>query len=346
MKNYSTARSKLSDGQKAAMDTEYQAMRQKGKLAFTSKITGLDYTIPENAKRPAAKPGTKTTSASSFKPKFTNGLIENLVRPRSTEKIDLTPPKGSKPPTKPAATSERLETLQGVYNSGRAKDEVDGMVKLRSSDRKSSVDNYAGKDSYLPTVPTLARSSAAARYISQEGNILASKALSKVDKKFGTNLDGRELFGQSTTERDMSPALKSLLYKMAYGKYKSTGENKGTFLYDDMKGHISEEEFDKLMVAKSPNLGLIEKGILSLGSTAIDYALTIGGGGYERDPITGNIKVTDSYDFINEKNVAEDGKTTKKGWTGNAHLDNDGEQFIKLHNRFSDYDLGRGLRIC
>lgn len=335
MEKYKSAYKQLSASDKSAMDIEYATNRKAGKLIFNSKVTGLDYTIPENAGR---KSTTSDKAAGDYNPRDYNPLMQDKIAPFSLNDPNRKFPQ----PAKPVIAPDRLSEITNIYNATQtpqAKEEMAAIQKTESKAPEVARGNEKN-GSYIKALNSSLTfgSSAGARVISQIANRKVSAMLGAVDEAIGTKLNNKELFSQQMDEADLSPKAKSLLYKIADRKASNTGKNEGFMSYEDYEGILPDADYKALTKAKGLGGSKIDQGVLTIGSAGADLGLTVGGASFKKDPETGMIKISDSYDFISKGNITKDGKLDKT-WTKNIKMDTNKEANFSTHNNFTEYDL-------
>lgn len=365
MDKYKQAAAKLTPAKKAEMNQEYQQMKAKGKLAFTSTVTGLDYTIPENAK--STKPAPKSAFANNefmnkvmgvTQPKPVNIRTDKGVPAPKAKEVGVPEkytPSISRSSTAVASNPQErilsdLDKAVAAYDKGKSPAEVAAINKVKAD--AGNRPKFSAKEeptekkstSYLPTVKNVLGSTTLARAMSEITNMYASKALKTVDKALGTNLDSKELLGMNTTGDDYSAATKSLLAKMAYGEHNRTGANKGSITYEDAKAYLSKEDYQALMKAKTGEYGIVDKAKLSLGSVGVDYGTTVGGASWSRDPKTNKVTITDKWDANNDDNTKrnKDGDLEFKPWLDDATMSENKKSFFRGafgHDKMTKYDV-------
>jgi len=100
---------------------------------------------------------------------------------------------------------------------------------------------------------------------------------------------------------------KAALYKMVDNAIKRTGKLSGTTEYEDYETTPNAKK--KIIEIKKGNLNPLIGAYLGTVDPAYNMATTVGRGSYTKDPVTGNIKYTDNYDFKN--NFTQDSTTGK-----------------------------------
>jgi hypothetical protein len=342
MDKYTSAQGKLSAASKAAMDNEYQSMKDKGRIMFKSKVTGLDYTIPENVKGKGSKAASKPASV-SVNPITSNPMVDALSGKKSTGSFSLDRPKDMKYANPTGASTDRLQELSKLYDDNQQNSTSGDDIKTaRKSEKKvRNIDQGTIKDtSHINTLNNILGSTAIARFGSELANKAISPVLSKIDGVLGTNLDGKETFGQHMDETGLNASAKSILYKIADKKAQRTGKNEGSITYEDYRDVLPKEDYEALMDSKSGKDPKVIQAAMSLSSPGVDLGLTVGGANYKKDPATGRINISDSYDFINSSNKNKDG-SFKKGWVNTTKKSDSEKAYFDMHDASTMYDIGR-----
>lgn len=155
---------------------------------------------------------------------------------------------------------------------------------------------------------------------------------------------GRELVNMQVDEGTFSKKQRDLLYRAVDKKASESGKNHGVVGYEDIASFLPEEEASKLMDAVRGRMSSMDRALLAATNGAADIALSLGNFTYDRDPVSGKVKLYDEYDFINRSNVEknQDGKQVlKKDWVGDKtrNSDENTKKFFSEHDKLTQYDL-------
>lgn len=338
MNKYKEARDKLSNSQRAAMDQEYQSMKNTGKLLFKSKITGLDYSIAENIKKPSGVSGSTASreSAMNSNPKRASAQVAKaFTAPTFTG--DLSKPQGA-PYPQPTAVSKPDDFGLKMDEFKTQSDNT----RVPISAPKKSLQDYI-RDSKQPTIQRAEedRTSMIPKGVASSIiGVAAAQGVAEIVNMHTKNLPGgKELLNQEIDESDLSSPERNLAYRVIEAKVKATGNNSGSIEQDDYGRVVSEADMTELAGAAKGE-SMIKNGLKSIFKPSLGVGLSLGGFNYKKDPETGKIRITDSYDFINSSNKGKDGKF-KEDWVSEKtrNQSEDSKKYFSMHDQFTKYDL-------
>lgn len=321
MSKYGEARAKLSDADKAAMDNEYRTMKSAGKLSFTSKFTGLSYSIPENIK---SKDAPK-------KEVNTNDFVNSMIGPKTFKSINLAPPKDmvySKP--EPQKIPESFTKVDPEIKQDN--------TKVDNVDLTPPVVAAEGSKPYYDRMKEHKNSSGVFKLLygdtSRESSIIPENVRALLSK-LATNSYTRD---DDTYDKKS----KAIIYKVGENAQKRTGKLAAGTEYEDYKGVVSDAEYDQIMKLKKGDVNPIKGAINSINSRGYNIASSLGRFSVAGDG-TGKQIVTDSYDFTNNFTDNKDG-SLKKDYMSNGKTPNEVmDAYLKDPMKASYRDLRRKL---
>lgn len=155
---------------------------------------------------------------------------------------------------------------------------------------------------------------------------LPSNASSFVSKKV---LSKNKMSRSSFTDGELK-----ILYKAADNAYKRTGKLKNGTEYVDYNGTSSNKLFDTKGVMDLANGKVNPIGGTLMGAIndSYDMASTLGRFSYVKDPKSGNIIISDAYDFKNSYTQGKDGKLKKDYMKGKT------DSYSKIRKELAEND--------
>lgn len=106
----------------------------------------------------------------------------------------------------------------------------------------------------------------------------------------------------------LTDAQKGVMYKVIDNAVKRTGKMTGGTEYEDYKGVVSPREYQQIQNAKNGHINPVLGTVMGTLSDGYNMATTLGRVSYAKDPLSGNIALTDGYNFTNNYTQGKDGK--------------------------------------
>lgn len=128
---------------------------------------------------------------------------------------------------------------------------------------------------------------------------------------------------------------KTLLYNLAESAIERTGKTTGGIEYEDYSRVMPKEDYEQLSKVVNGNVNPVTGLLLGASSPGFNIGTTLGRFSYAKNKETGEIAISDSYDFVN--NYTQDSKTGK---LKSGYMSKSGTAYQKERKNLAEKDQG------